>query len=597
MPLDALCLSGLVSELNAALAGAKIDKIYQPGRDEVVLAVRTPGGGKKLLLSANPSHPRPQLTELSRENPDTPPMFCMLLRKHLTGARILSVGQPPLERVVDIKLEALNELGDRVERRLVLEAISRRANLILVDQENRIIDCIRHVDSSLSDRPSSAREGACPRILQPGMFYRLPPAQEKLDPMAAERTEWERLLADAPGETRADQWLLNTFGGLSPLVCRELAQRAGGAVDIRIEDLGPTGTQRLLDRLEELLASVRENRFSPTLITMEGRPKDFTFLPVTQYGGAAGLTAFPTFSALLDRFYEQRESQERVRQRGQDLIRSVTNARDRTARKLGNQERELEATKDRDRLRQFGDMITSNLYAMEKGMRFLRTVDFYDPDGGEVEIPLDPLLTPQQNAAKYYKEYNKAKKAEEMLTIQLEKGRKELEYLNSVLENLTLSEGDRDLQEIRQELVDTGYLRRPAKGRDRGKRVSAKPMEFRSTAGLRISVGKNNTQNDLLTCKQAFKNDIWLHTQKIHGSHVILWTEGGQPDLQSLNEAACLAAWFSQARESSKVPVDYTPVKYVKKPAGARPGMVIYTTYETAWVTPSEELVKRLRVK
>jgi predicted ribosome quality control (RQC) complex YloA/Tae2 family protein len=230
-------------------------------------------------------------------------------------------------------------------------------------------------------------------------------------------------------------------------------------------------------------------------------------------------------------------------------------------------------------------------------MGCLRTVDFYDPEGAEVDIRLDPLLTPQQNAAKYYKEYNKAKTAQEMLTQQLEKGRRELDYLNSVLENITLAEGEKDLGEIRQELTDTGYLRRASKAKGREKRVSSKPMEFRSTAGLRISVGKNNTQNDLLTCKQAFKSDIWFHTQKIHGSHVILWTEGGTPDLQSLNEAACLAAWFSQARDSSKVPVDYTPVKYVKKPNGARPGMVTYTTYETAWVTPDGELAKRLRVK
>ena len=230
-------------------------------------------------------------------------------------------------------------------------------------------------------------------------------------------------------------------------------------------------------------------------------------------------------------------------------------------------------------------------------MTCLRAMDFYDPEQSEVDIRLDPLLTPQQNAAKYYKDYNKAKTAEQMLTIQLEKGRSELDYLNSVLETITLAEGERDLREIRQELTETGYLRRASKAKGREKRISSKPMEFRSSAGLRISVGKNNTQNDLLTCKQAFKSDIWFHTQKIHGSHVILWTEGQPPDLQSLNEAACLAAWFSQARESSKVPVDYTPVKYVKKPAGARPGMVIYTTYETAWVTPDQALAKRLRVK
>ena len=286
-----------------------------------------------------------------------------------------------------------------------------------------------------------------------------------------------------------------------------------------------------------------------------------------------------------------------MRQRGQDLIKSVTNARDRVARKMANQERELEATLDRDRLRELGDIITSNLHAMHKGQTVLRAADFYDPECREVEVPLDPLRTPQQNAAKYYKDYNKAKTAEEMLTIQIEKGEKELEYLNSVLENITLAEGERDLQEIRQELTDTGYLRRQKTAAKREKRVSGKPMEFRSSAGLRISVGKNNSQNDQLTTKMAFKSDIWFHTQKIHGSHVILWTEGGTPDAQSLSEAAALAAWFSQGRDGKKVPVDYTPVKYVKKPAGARPGMVIYTTYQTAYVDPDGELVKRLRVK
>ena len=244
-----------------------------------------------------------------------------------------------------------------------------------------------------------------------------------------------------------------------------------------------------------------------------------------------------------------------------------------------------------------GDLLTSNLHRMEKGACSVRVQNYYAPQGEEVEISLDPLLTPQQNAAKYYKEYNKAKTAEQMLTVQIEKGERELEYLNSVLEHITLAEGERDLQEIRQELTGTGYLRRPSKAKGREKRTTGKPMEFRSSSGLRISVGKNNTQNDLLTTKLAFKSDIWFHTQKIHGSHVILWTEGSQPDLQSLNEAACLAAWFSQGKDSDRVPVDYTPVKYVKKPAGARPGMVVYTTYETAWVKPDGELAKRLRVK
>ena len=587
MPLDALCLSGVVAELKPILTGAKIDKVHQPGRDEMILALRLGRGNGRLLLSASPNHPRLQMTELSRENPDAPPMFCMLLRKHLMGGRILSVEQPHLERIVELRLEVLDELGDRKERRLILEAMGRRANLVLVDDQGRIVDCLRRVDGDMSAQ----------RQLLPGLFYRLPPAMEKADPTALDGAEWLRQVEQAPGESRVDHWLLDTFGGWSPLVCREIAFRAGGRVDVTFDELGPQGRVRVGEAAEALLKTVRENSFTPTVISVEKRPKDFTFFPAEQYEEAGECTAYPTFSALMDRFYEQRENQERIRQKGQDLIRSVTNARDRTARKIANQQRELEATQDRERLRQFGDIITSNLHAMERGMATLRAMDFYDPDGGEVEIKLDPLLTPQQNAAKYYKEYNKAKTAEEMLTIQLEKGRRELDYLNSVLENITLAEGERDLQEIRQELADTGYLRRQIKGKDKGRRLSPKPMEFRSTAGLRISVGKNNVQNDLLTCKQAFKSDIWFHTQKIHGSHVILWTGGAQPDLQSLNEAACLAAWFSQGRESGKVPVDYTPVKYVKKPAGARPGMVVYTTYETAWVTPDEGLVKRLRVK
>ena len=334
MPLDALCLSGVVHELQNALSGAKIDKIYQPGRDQVVLALRAPAGNVKLLLSANPSHPRAHLTQISRENPDKPPMFCMLLRKHLSGARLLELVQPPMERVVDLRLEALDELGDRVERRLVLEAMGRHSNLILLDGEGRIMDCLRRVDSDMSAR----------RQVLPGLFYRLPPAQEKLDPSSLDRAALESALAAAPEESQADKWLLDTFGGLSPLICRELAFRAGGATDARLHQMGEGGRSRLLDELEGLLRSVQENSFTPVMLEKEGHPSDFTFQPISQYGPAVSCVPFPSFSALLDRFYEQRENQERVRQRGQDLIRSVTNARDRAARKIGLQEQELAAT-------------------------------------------------------------------------------------------------------------------------------------------------------------------------------------------------------------------------------------------------------------
>ena len=575
MPLDALCLTAVAGEVRAAVQGGKIDKIYQPTRDEVVLYIRGPAGNVRLLLSANPGHPRAHLTERNRENPEQPPMFCMLLRKHLQGARILELNQPPLERILDFRLETLDELGDRVERRLVLEAMGRSANLLLLDGEGRIVDCTRRVDGDLARGQ---------RQLLPGLFYRQPPAVDKLNPFTLSPEELRLVLANPLGKAW-DKLLLDSFTGLSPLVARELAFRAGD------------DPEKLAVELEKLGIAVEENHFTPYLLVREGKPVDFTFLPVLQYGPETESIPRESFSALLDDFFSDRESAERVRQRGQDLVKSVTSARDRTARKLGNQARELEATKNRERLRELGDILTSNLHLMEKGMSTFRTMDFYDPEGGEVDIPLDPLLTPQQNAAKYYKEYNKAKTAEEMLTIQIEKGEKELEYLNSVLENIALAEGEKDLQEIRQELTETGYLRRPKTAAKRAKKVSGKPMEFRSSSGLRISVGKNNSQNDLLTTKLAYKSDIWLHTQKIHGSHVILWLEGGEADARSLTEAAQLAAYFSQARDGSKVPVDYTPVKYVKKPAGARPGMVVYTTYQTAVVEPDAELAKKLRVK
>ena len=575
MPLDAMCMTGVVSELRGALTGGKVDKIYQPARDEVIFHMRTGGGNVKLLLSANPAHPRAQLTEIPRENPENPPMFCMLLRKYLTGARLLELSQPPLERLAEFRFETLNELGDRVERRLVLECIGRRSNLILLDAEGRITDCMRHLDTDLSAK----------RPLMPGLFYVYPDPVAKQNPLTLPEEKLREVLRSFPQGTPMDKWLLDTFTGVSPLIAREAAFRAG-------EDVGA-----LEEKFVALIEDVKENHFIPVSLVREGAAADFSFLPILQYGPGTQLKRYDSFSQLLDDFYAAREAQERVKQKGQDFIKQVKNARDRVQRRVTNQEKELEATKDRERLRQYGDLVTSNLYAMSRGMTVLRTVNFYDPDGGEAEVPLNPLLTPQQNAAKYYKDYNRAKTAEQVLTVQIEKGRQELEYLDSVLENITLAEGDRDLQEIRQELVDMGYLKRQKTAAKREKRVVSKPMEYRSSAGLRISVGKNNTQNDRLTTKEARKGDIWLHTQKIHGSHVILHTDGLEPDEQSVQEAAMLAAWFSQGREGSNVPVDHTPVRYVKKPAGAKPGMVVYYTYETMYVTPKEELVKKLRVK
>ncbi len=577
MPFDAIFMTALAGELRQALTGGKVDKLYQPARDEAVLHMRAGRDNVRLLLSASPAHPRAQLTRVPRENPETPPMFCMLLRKHFAGARLLELSQPSMERLLDFRFETLDELGDRVERRLVLECIGRKSNLIMLDGAGRITDCMRRAEVDLSAK----------RPVMPGLFYAPPEPAGRLDPAAMAPEELRSfVLANAPEGDGQDKWLLDTFNGLSPLTARELVFQGEGT------------REGLADRLAQLMERVKAGDFTPTVLLREGRPFDFTFQPILQYGPAVELKRYPTFSALLDDFYEQKEAQERVKQRGQDFIRSVTQARNRTAKKIANQEADLARTADREKLRRYGDIITTNFYAMSRGQSVLRAQDYYDPACPEVDIPLDPLLTPQQNAARYYKDYKKAQKAEEMLTLQIEKNRGELDYLDSVLQMITLSEGDRDLQEIRQELMDNGYLkqhRRKMTAKGKQKIVHAKPLEFRSSGGLTILVGKNNSQNDRLTHREADKRDLWLHAQKLHGSHVILKTGGLPPDERSLTEAAMLAAWFSQGRDSGQVPVDYTPVKAVKKPAGAKPGYVIYHTYQTLYVTPDEETVRTLR--
>ena len=581
MPLDAICLRALTNELKGQLLGARIDKVQQPARDQIVLLLR---GNLRLLLNAGPNQPRVQLTEVLRENPAEPPMLCMLLRKHLVGGRITEIEQGGLERIVTFTVRSVNELGESGTKKLVLEAMGRRSNLLLLDENDRILDCMRRVEFEVS--------GA--RALLPGLYYQLPTPLDKLSLLTDPEGAVELARRGGGAEETVEHFLLDRYLGISPLIARELALRAFGAADARFADRSD-GCERLAAEMERLAEAVRENRFTPTMLSREGKPVDFTYCSITQYGTETVQTTFPTFSALLDAFYTERDRQETAQRRGRELTRTVTSAHDRVVRKLGMLEKEYAASQDRDTLRLYGDLITANLYRMERGAARLTAQNYYDENGAELDIPLDPLLTPQQNAAKYYKRYTKAKTAQEMLTLQLEKGKGELEYLDSVLDSVSRAQGDRDLEEIRQELVETGYLRRRGKAKDRMKRPATKPMEFRSTSGLRISVGRNNLQNDRLTTKQAGKWDYWFHTQKIHGAHVILWTDGQKPDEQSLHEAACLAAWFSQGSQGKKIPVDYTPVKFVKKPAGARPGMVVYTTYQTAYVDPDPKLAEKLK--
>ena len=578
MPLDAICLQGVVGELAPQLTCSRIEKIQQPARDQIILLLR---GSRRLFLNAGANQPRIHLTEQLRDNPSQPPMFCMLLRKHLSGGIIESVRQEPLERVVTLTVLASDEMGERSRFTLVWEGMPRRANLILCDRDGRIIDCLRRVDL----------EAEQDRQVLPGLFYRLPTRQDKRSPLSVTEEEFAALLGRAAPDAPLDGWLLDTFTAISPLVARELTVRACGSTDAPVSQ-----GRALWGVFSRWQQSVNENTFTPTLIKRNGSLADFTYGPVTQYGTYAETEVYDSFSHLLDDFYEKREQAERVKQKGRDLLKTATTARDRVRRKLAAQEKELAACLDRDHLRICGELITANLYRMERGQSRLTAQNYYDENCADVDIPLDVRLSPQENAARYFKQYAKAKTAEKYLTAQLQRGREELQYLESVLQELAQAESEQDFNDIRTELTDGGYLRGWGKKQPGFQRAS-KPREFRSSAGLRILVGRNNRQNDRLTTKDADKRDIWLHTQKIHGSHVILCTGGAEPDEQSLMEAASLAAYFSQAQGSTKVPVDYTSVKFVKKPAGAKPGMVVYTTYQTMLADPDEELVKRLSVK
>lgn len=583
MPLDAVCLTGVVRELREAVLGLRIEKIQQPARDQVILTLR---GNKKLLLCAGASQARIHLTTAVRENPAQPPMFCMLLRKHLGGGRLSAIEQPALERAVILTIDMVDEMGEPGRRKLVLECMGRYSNLILLDGQDRIIECLRRVDMEMSEK----------RQVLPGLFYRLPPAQDKADPLAVSGEELRALLDAAPDGTDAAGWLLDHFFGLSPLVCRELAYMDCRDGEHLLDDGDRERLAGTFDLWQEMVRGENGKRFTPWMLTKDGKPSDFSYMPIYQYGNSAEGAPWDAFSPMLDAFYEKREQIERVRQRGADLQRTASNARDRAKRKLALQEKEYAQTQDRDRLRIYGELITANLYRMERGQTTLRAQNYYDPDCREADIPLDPLLTPQQNAAKYFKRYNKAKTAEKYLDQQMAAARKERDWLESVLDELSRAETEQDFADIRRELQEAGHLKRQGGGKKEPRRGPSRPRTFRSSAGLRILVGRSNTQNDQLV-REAFKSDYWFHTQRIHGSHVILCTEGREPDPRSMTEAALLAAWFSQGREGGQVAVDYTQVRNVKKPAGARPGMVVYDLYQTAYVTAEEKLVKALAEK
>ena len=610
MAFDPIFMTAVLDEVRQRCIGARIDKIHQPSRDTLILHLRCREGREKLLFAANPTAPRLHLTTASPENPAEPPMFCMLLRKHLMGAKLAEITQPPMERCATFTFDCTDEMGYPVQKRLVAELMGRTCNLYLLNPEGRIIDCLRRIGLDESAR----------RAALPGLMYQEPEPVTKINlnpchPEQAKRAEgssqvdgdcrknpcqdpstsglrpcaqddkisFVELLA-APGKDILAERLMDTVGGISPLVCREAALFAAGSVDARVESLD---AETAADKLQLFF---REHILHPApyyYALPDGTPKQFAFCPIRQYGE---YRQAESFGSLLDMYYTIRDRKDAMRQKSQAVRKTVQNLCTRLTRKLAIQEKELEATYDRERLRQLGDIVTANIHRIIKGQTTVECEDFYDENMTVISVPISPILSPQQNAAKFYKDYTRMKNAEKELTKQMELGENELYYLKSVLEELNRAQTDAELEEIKRELQDGGYLRAET-GKKRPKQGKVPPMRFESTDGYPIYVGRNNRQNEELTFRLARKDDIWCHASKVHGSHVIISCGGTTPPDDTITQAAQLAAYYSESTGGQNIAVDVTPVKQVKKIPNGKPGMVIYHTYRTVIANPYADIV------
>lgn len=586
MALDGVFLSHIVREINSKLEAARVDKVQQPEKDEIIITFRLRSGTEKLLLSASSNNPRIHFSKITKENPITAPMFCMLLRKHLTGSRFAGARQTGLERIVFLDFDCRNEFGDEVLRTLAVEIMGRRSNIILSDENGKILDAVKHVDFTMSSK----------RQVLPGLQYQLPPSQDKLDLLQSSPEQIvDHLLAAKDGELQ--KCLLNTVQGISPVICREIAFLSAKSADVKISELKQEQVERLKFFVSRILSDIKNGSGKPAMLSESktNKPFDFAFMDITQYGVAALTKTYAGFSLLLEDYYYKRDLEEHMSQRSQDILKIITNASERVSRKLANRLADLDQCAGREKFKIYGDLISANLYQIEKGSICCELENFYREDMPVIKIALDPSLSPAKNAQKYYREYHKLSVAEKYHNEQILSDRRELVYLDSVFEELSRAETENELNEIRNELADEGYMRKRSANKGRlAKQV--KPLQFKSDDGFTIYVGRNNKQNDHLTLKTASKNDIWFHTKNIPGAHVIILTGGEEVPDSTLTQAAILAASHSRAKESRQVPVDYTLVRNVKKPSGAKPGMVIYENYKTAYANPNEEIVKKLQI-
>ena len=582
MALDGAFLYAVKQELDV-LIGGRIDKIYQPSREEIIVSIRTRQGGFKLLISASASSARIHITQMSVDNPMTPPMFCMLLRKHLGGGKLSGIRQDGLERIIYLDFECINELGDIVTVTLACEIMGKYSNLIVINNEGKIIDSIKRVDGDMS------RE----RIVLPGMPYEFPPRDDRISFVDSDE-ETIRSTVSNLKNAELSKALISAFEGISPVLAREWAYYTGKGKELNGAEMSSDEIDRLVFVIMMSKKALIGNdcRFT-TVTNKEGLLKDFSFIRLNQYGNLMITKEHSSACELLDYFYAQRDRTARLKQRANDLFRLLMNTTERITKRIANQKNELKDCEKKEDMKLKGDLLSANIYRLQKGDKKAVLENFYDESCPQIEIKLDSRLTPSQNAQKYYSEYRKSLTAEKKLAEQIALGEEELKYIDSVFDSLTRANTENEVNELRLELAEQGYIRAV---RLKGKPPKSNPpAEYLSSDGYTILLGRNNKQNDKLTLKTAAKTDIWLHTHNIPGSHAIIVTNGETPPDSTIEEAAIIAAVNSKAKDSSQVPVDYCLVKFVKKPVGAKPGMVIFTNNKTLYVTPDKELEERLK--
>ena len=571
-----MMLRHVVRELKETALGARVYQIYQPNRDEILIHLRTKEGNKKLLVSTRADSPRVNLTEYSVENPAQPPMLCMLMRKRLGGGKLLDIRQSGLDRILFFDFECSNELGDKVKLTLVVEIMGKYSNIIFIEESGLIIDALKRVDITMSSR----------RIVLPNLKYELPEKQDKLNILLCNAETVVEKIMNTPDEKPLNKAILNAVEGISPVICRELEHRVLGDKTAGNKTLSAEDAEKLKAEIERLADLLLTCSGKPLMLYHKGekRPFDISFLEIKQYGSLCETGQRESFCKLLDSFYAERDSADRMRVKSADLSRVLTNLINRTTNKINAQRRELAACEDREQLRIKGDLLQANLYRVERGAESVTVENFYDENNALLTIKLNPAISPAQNAQRFYKDYNRAKTAEQILTVQIKKAEEELKYLDTLSDALARASSEKELNQIRVEFMEQGYIKRPKTAAK--KPAALPPLEYVTSDGFKVLVGRNNRQNDILTIKTANKRDLWFHTKDIAGSHTILITEGREVPESSIIEAARIAAYHSKARGSSNVPVDYTLVKHVSKPNGAKPGMVIFVNNRTLFADP-----------